>query len=158
MSGTETLWSIPGAGAVAWALVSFLWQGALVALALAGALSLVPSRSPRLRYALAAGALFVMFVLPVGTATLTPLAPLSHPHSHRPGEGGKETKETKERKPFLSSGWAVAPLSRAAGVRVGEGTGVRVISRLTSMASPLGSFRRGGRAARDWPTARSRPP
>jgi beta-lactamase regulating signal transducer with metallopeptidase domain len=73
MSGMETLWSIPGAGAVAWALVSFLWQGALVALALAGALSLVPSRSPRLRYALASGALLVMFLLSVATAwTFTP--------------------------------------------------------------------------------------
>jgi hypothetical protein len=60
----ETLWSIPGAWAVAEALVSFLWQGALVALVLAGALVL--ARSPRLRYGLAAGALFLMLALPVG--------------------------------------------------------------------------------------------
>jgi len=64
MSGIETLWSIPGAWAVAQALVSFLWQGALVALVLAGALAL--ARSPRLRYGLAAGALLVMLALPVG--------------------------------------------------------------------------------------------
>jgi Zn-dependent protease with chaperone function len=65
MSGIATLWSIPGAWAVAQALVSFLWQGALVALVLAGVLAVV--RSPRLRYGMAAGALLLMIALPVAT-------------------------------------------------------------------------------------------
>jgi beta-lactamase regulating signal transducer with metallopeptidase domain len=66
------LWPVFGVGgaaqAVAWALVHFLWQGALVALALAGALALGRGWSGRLRYALSAGAMLAMLVLPVATA------------------------------------------------------------------------------------------
>jgi beta-lactamase regulating signal transducer with metallopeptidase domain len=56
------------AQAVAWALVHFLWQGALVGLGLAGALALGRGWSARLRYAVSAGALLVMLALPVATA------------------------------------------------------------------------------------------
>lgn len=63
MSG---LWSV----AVAWALVHFLWQGALAGLGLAGALALGRGWSPRLRYAVSAGALLVMLALPVATAVV----------------------------------------------------------------------------------------
>jgi beta-lactamase regulating signal transducer with metallopeptidase domain len=48
-----------------WALFHFLWQGALIALALKGALMLVEQRSSRLRYALALACLFLMAALPV---------------------------------------------------------------------------------------------
>ncbi|RKH04968.1 M56 family metallopeptidase [Corallococcus carmarthensis] len=54
--------------AVGWALVHLLWQGALVAVALALALRWVGRRSANLRYALACGALGIMLALPVATA------------------------------------------------------------------------------------------
>jgi beta-lactamase regulating signal transducer with metallopeptidase domain len=54
--------------AIAWALVHFLWQGALAGLAAAGGLSLLKKSSAALRYAVAAGALLLMLALPVGTA------------------------------------------------------------------------------------------
>ncbi|MFB1481135.1 M56 family metallopeptidase [Corallococcus sp. RDP092CA] len=54
--------------AVGWALVHLVWQGALVAAALALALRWVGRRSANLRYALACGALGIMLVLPVATA------------------------------------------------------------------------------------------
>jgi len=71
MSGmSSAMWSIlseSGAQAVAWALVHFLWQGTLVGLGLAAALALGRGWSPRLRYALSAGALLLMLALPVAT-------------------------------------------------------------------------------------------
>jgi beta-lactamase regulating signal transducer with metallopeptidase domain len=48
-----------------WTLLHFLWQGALIALALKSALLLVERRFSRLRYALAAACLFLMAALPV---------------------------------------------------------------------------------------------
>src|SRR6185436_5502384 len=54
--------------AIAWALVHFLWQGALVGLAAAVALRHLRSRSASARYALAVGALGAMLALPVATA------------------------------------------------------------------------------------------
>ncbi|MBN8469050.1 M56 family metallopeptidase [Corallococcus exiguus] len=54
--------------AVGWALVHLVWQGALVAVALALALRWVGRRSANLRYALACGALGIMLALPVATA------------------------------------------------------------------------------------------
>src|SRR5436305_10863402 len=68
MRGTETLWATPAVQAIAWALVHFLWQGALIGLAAAGGLSLLKKSSAAVRYAVAAGALLLMLALPVGTA------------------------------------------------------------------------------------------
>jgi len=48
-----------------WALLHFLWQGALIALVLKGALMLVEQRFSRLRYSLALACLFLMAALPV---------------------------------------------------------------------------------------------
>jgi beta-lactamase regulating signal transducer with metallopeptidase domain len=48
-----------------WALLHFLWQGTLIALALKGALMLVEQRSSRLRYAFALVCLFLMAASPV---------------------------------------------------------------------------------------------
>jgi bla regulator protein BlaR1 len=68
MRGTETLWATPAVQAIAWALVHFLWQGALVGLATAGALSLLKKGSAAARYAVAAGALLLLVALPIATA------------------------------------------------------------------------------------------
>ena len=54
--------------AVGWALVHFVWQGALVALVVAVALRLMRHASASARYALSAGALFAMILLPTATA------------------------------------------------------------------------------------------
>ncbi|RYZ40500.1 MAG: energy transducer TonB [Myxococcaceae bacterium] len=54
--------------AVGWALVHLLWQGVLVAVALALALRWVGGRSANLRYALACGAMGILLALPVATA------------------------------------------------------------------------------------------
>ncbi|RKH34126.1 M56 family metallopeptidase [Corallococcus sicarius] len=54
--------------AVGWALLHLMWQGVLVAAALALALRWVGGRSANLRYALACGALGIMLALPVATA------------------------------------------------------------------------------------------
>jgi len=56
------------ANATAWALVHFLWQGTLAALAAGGALALLERRRASSRYAVAVGALLVMAALPVITA------------------------------------------------------------------------------------------
>src|SRR4051794_15646766 len=68
MSGIVTSWAAPGVQVIAWALIHFLWQGALVGLAAAGSLSLLKGGSANRRYAVAAGALLLMLALPVGTA------------------------------------------------------------------------------------------
>ena len=46
--------------AVGWALLHFVWQGALVAAVLAIALSVAPVRAARVRYGLACAALLAM--------------------------------------------------------------------------------------------------
>jgi beta-lactamase regulating signal transducer with metallopeptidase domain len=69
--------------ALGWALFHFLWQGALVALALAILRVALARRSPAIRYVVACGALALLLVLPVATAwsiaargtAPTPLAP-----------------------------------------------------------------------------------
>jgi beta-lactamase regulating signal transducer with metallopeptidase domain len=48
-----------------WALLHFLWQGTMIALALKGALMVAKHNSSRLRYALALVSLFLMAALPV---------------------------------------------------------------------------------------------
>lgn len=53
--------------ALGWTLLHFLWQGAIVAAALAVADALVSRRSANVRYALAVGALAMMAVLPLST-------------------------------------------------------------------------------------------
>src|SRR6266496_1823477 len=50
-----------------WTLVSFLWQGALVAVLLACVNSLLLRRRPGVRYAAACGALLLMAALPIAT-------------------------------------------------------------------------------------------
>jgi beta-lactamase regulating signal transducer with metallopeptidase domain len=54
--------------AVGWALVHFLWQGALVAAGLAAGLALMKKRSASARYALGVATLAILVALPVVTA------------------------------------------------------------------------------------------
>src|ERR1700681_3641736 len=79
MSGTETLWATPAVQAIAWALVHFLWQGALVGLATAGTLSLLKKSSAAVRYAVTAGALLLMVALPIATAVRLAGSPATGP-------------------------------------------------------------------------------
>jgi beta-lactamase regulating signal transducer with metallopeptidase domain len=60
-----TIFASPAVLRIGWALLHFLWQGTLIALALKGALMLVEQRSSRLRYALALACLFLMATLPI---------------------------------------------------------------------------------------------
>lgn len=53
--------------ALGWALLHSLWQGGLLAVVLAGALSLLKGRSASLRYALACAALVLMIAAPAAT-------------------------------------------------------------------------------------------
>ncbi len=59
MNGIET---------IAWALVHFLWQGALVGLVAAGVLALLRNGRAAVRYVVAAGFLLLMLALPAVTA------------------------------------------------------------------------------------------
>lgn len=67
MSGLTDFLANPFSQALAWALLHFLWQGALVALALAGLLASVPRANARARYFLACAALAAMIALPAAT-------------------------------------------------------------------------------------------
>jgi beta-lactamase regulating signal transducer with metallopeptidase domain len=68
MNGFEALWATPPVQAVAWALIHFLWQGALVGLAATGVLALLGKRNAAVRYNVALGALLVLLACPVVTA------------------------------------------------------------------------------------------
>jgi beta-lactamase regulating signal transducer with metallopeptidase domain len=87
------------AASVAWALVHFLWQGALVGLVAAGSLNLLKNSRASLRYTVATGFLFLMAVLPVATAVRLVSSPattstgpslLGQTSPSSPGVGGVE--------------------------------------------------------------------
>ncbi len=59
------IFNSPAALRMGWALLHCLWQGTWMALALKGALLLIPQSYSRLRYALALSCLFLMAALPV---------------------------------------------------------------------------------------------
>ena len=67
MSGWETLLSGSLFQAMAWSLIHFLWQGAVVAVVLALTLTLIPRRFSQVRYLAAGSAMALMLVLPVVT-------------------------------------------------------------------------------------------
>ena len=67
MTGIESLWASPAVQAIAWALVHFLWQGALVGLAAAGALTLLGKAKAAVRYGVALAALLVLLACPIVT-------------------------------------------------------------------------------------------
>lgn len=64
--------SHPAMQQLGWVLVHFVWQGAVVAGLLAGALALVHRKNAQLRYAISLAALAILLVLPVTTWILWP--------------------------------------------------------------------------------------
>jgi hypothetical protein len=72
MNSTETM---PAVEALGWTLVHFLWQGALVALALALARVALKRRTANIRYLASCAAMLLMLALPVITfVTLSSMA------------------------------------------------------------------------------------
>ena len=71
MTGTEQLLQDPLAQAIGWALLHFVWQGALVGALAAAALAALRRSDADVRYTVAAIALAVMGTLPIVTATQT---------------------------------------------------------------------------------------
>lgn len=70
MNLLESFLSQPLVMALGWALLHFLWQGTLVALLLAGMLSLLKERSTNVRYAASCVAMLMMLALPLITMTV----------------------------------------------------------------------------------------
>src|SRR5687767_1660490 len=68
MSGIEQLLQEPVAQAIGWALLHFVWQGALVGILAAVALALLRRSAADVRYVVGAIALAVMATLPLVTA------------------------------------------------------------------------------------------
>ena len=71
MSAIEAMLRQPGAQAVGWALLHFVWQGGLVAVSTAAALALLRRSAADVRYVVSAIALSVMLTLPAVTAMQT---------------------------------------------------------------------------------------
>lgn len=67
MSAFESAQMQPLITAAGWALLHFVWQGALVAALLAGVMSLLHHRTANLRYLATCGALALMLALPIAT-------------------------------------------------------------------------------------------
>jgi beta-lactamase regulating signal transducer with metallopeptidase domain len=68
MIALESFFQTPAFQAAGWALLQFLWQGALVGLGTAAALALLRSRAASTRYLVACAAMLLMLILPVVTA------------------------------------------------------------------------------------------
>lgn len=68
----------PAVERLGWALLHFVWQGAIVAALLAVALACLRKRPPGARYAAACAALMVLAWLPVATFVLAPLPTAQH--------------------------------------------------------------------------------
>ena len=64
MTGLSPTWT----AVLGWTLVHFLWQGTALAIALAMALTIVPRRFARVRYALGCSTLALMLAVPTATA------------------------------------------------------------------------------------------
>jgi len=67
MSALESIGSGPLVTALGWALVHFIWQGTLIAAALAAALYLMRGRTANARYAAGCAAMGLMVLAPVVT-------------------------------------------------------------------------------------------
>ncbi|HKQ09528.1 MAG TPA: M56 family metallopeptidase [Blastocatellia bacterium] len=81
MNTLEMLLSKPLIQALGWALVHFIWQGALVALLYAGLASALRQRAANLRYAVACAAMLLMLLLPMVTGFI-----IARATSQTPGE------------------------------------------------------------------------
>src|SRR5256885_14216999 len=71
MSLLEMLMAKPVLQALGWALVHFIWQGALVAILYAGVAQTLRRRAANARYSLACAAMLLMLALPVATVFIT---------------------------------------------------------------------------------------
>ena len=67
MSGFQDVFSHPFLNALGWALLHFIWQGAVVTIILAGILFILNGYAARIRYGLALSAMLFMPILFVGT-------------------------------------------------------------------------------------------
>jgi beta-lactamase regulating signal transducer with metallopeptidase domain len=85
MNGIEMQWAAPAVQAVAWALVHFLWQGALAGLAAAALLRALRGARASTRYAVTVGLLVLLALLPVATALRLAGAPTAAPRAAEPG-------------------------------------------------------------------------
>jgi TonB family protein len=107
--------------ALGWALIDFVWQGALVALGLILLLRWVPVEQSRTRYALACGALAVCLLLPLSAllgaggqaaearqSAWIVLATEQVAQGGTPGLGKVVMAWLNERLPMLVSAWAAA--------------------------------------------------
>jgi beta-lactamase regulating signal transducer with metallopeptidase domain/peptidoglycan/xylan/chitin deacetylase (PgdA/CDA1 family) len=86
MKITETLLSQPFMQALGWALIHFVWQGALVAILFAGVRSFFRTHAASVRYAVACGALLLLLALPLTTVSLisfSSTATTLAPHAQR---------------------------------------------------------------------------
>ena len=83
MTATEMLLREPAAQAIGWALIQFVWQGALIGLITAAALAALRRSAADIRYVVAAIGLTLMLTMPVVTAVkpgVPPLRPRSRRH------------------------------------------------------------------------------
>jgi beta-lactamase regulating signal transducer with metallopeptidase domain len=113
----EYLLEQPLAVALGWALLHFIWQGALLALLLAGVLRIARDLSANARYAAACVALSLMFVAPLGTmmivipnkaARALPPVFIEQPESQSPADLNKPVMRR-----IQTDDLAVSPHSRA---------------------------------------------
>src|SRR2546423_3313382 len=81
MNALEMLLTKPLFQALGWALVHFIWQGALVALLYAGLATGLRRRAANLRYAVACAAMLLMLLLPAATVFV-----IARSSSQAPGE------------------------------------------------------------------------
>ncbi len=158
-----TLLNAPLVELIGWALLHFVWQGALVAALLAGALWVLNDHSARVRYVVAGATLAGLLVLPVGTGLFL-AEPQSDPPSTAPSTvmtteassdiGGAATPADTAPPPSLESPWYAQAASWLRPLLpwmvLGWGLGVLVFSvRLAGGAWRVRRLRRTGTAVSD---------
>ncbi|MCC5850396.1 MAG: M48 family metalloprotease [Verrucomicrobia bacterium] len=122
-----------------WALLHFVWQGALVALGLAGLLLLLRRNSARLRWAVSCAALTLMAVLPIFTAWHVDVAGIVEPvapteRSARTGEAGPLAGPSTGEEILMAS---PVPMGGAGEHAVASRPPAPVRSRFETLMSPL---------------------
>lgn len=86
MTAVQQLSALPPVHALGWTLIDFCWQGGVIAIILACALSFIPSRFSRLRYATVCAAMAIMLAMPAITFCI--LAANTQPLASGAGAGG----------------------------------------------------------------------
>jgi beta-lactamase regulating signal transducer with metallopeptidase domain len=111
------LWSVlhaPPIELLGWTLLHFVWQGILVAAVLAGALYLLRTHSPRVRYVVGCAALLGILALPVGTGMVISEHVLS---AESPSSPSGSSVEGRTEVPAMSPVPSAAPSPSAAAWR-----------------------------------------